>query len=1650
MSRVSLIRNGLGTQVGDNTKATITSATIASGTYTAGDDVFVTLTFSEAINTTATPGNVFGATVTLFVGASDVPRTATYDASRSATAGVTGETANKLVFKYTVQSGEVDTNGITIKADSLVLANGSSIVDRSANLNTSDNFSFAAVTNTAAVIPAPPVGSTVIAINPVADNILSATEGKAFTLSGTATNATAVTVTFADTDANTPNVVATATVTGGNWTLAATDLTKLKDGAVTATVTSGTATAATTSLTLDTVADAAPAALNLAAADDTGASQDDNLTKNTTALTIDGTGVTGSTVRLFADADSDGVVDAGESLGTVLVSGGVFSLDVSLAQGVHNVRAIQTDSAGNASVASTALVVTVDTVAPSVDVAKIVVAGNDAISSSERANFAVVGQAGAIGGATALEIKISDGTTTITKAGTAAADGSFTIGGFDATALGAGTLTVAVTATDAAGNQTSANDSAVNATGLTIAAQSTTFVEGNATLSYQVTAIPADGTAITNYEITGGNPGGVFAIANDGKITLTRALDVDPTPGQGDPLTYALTVKATDNQGTPQTATATVTINVTDVNDIAPIFKAAGPTSVSEATKVGETVITVVATDGDLSPAFKALTYSIKDGNTGDAFAIDKTTGAITLAKALDFESTTKSYSLVVEATDGVNPRQQTYVINVTDAEDAPVATISKFVIEDDGSPAVLTTASLKVTDVDSTNAQIQFTVTSISPTTLGQLVDRGDNLASAADDVPLGVGVTFTYDEVVDGRITLREFGGDTSGSIVLSMTNSGTGEGTVAPQTVTIPVSIVPVNIAPEIRNEGAVDTTTKLDASTRSETAASTPERIDPSINLVDKGTTDFNGGFLTVSVDDAGVEGIAARAGDALSIATAGGITVSGSAVSFNGAVIGTIDATQNGVFNATTNATAALKINLAGTAGAAVTRGAVEALAEAIAFSTTDQSTTADVGSSRTVTFLLNDGESLPKEGSNTATITITGVNTAPTLTTATAQQTTNEDTPLIVTGVSVADPDSTALTVTLAATKGTLAVAPQGGAVWTAGAGTLTGSIAAVNASLVSGLTYTPNLNSNGADTLTITVRDNTVPTALSSATRTINLTVNSVNDLPTAADGTVVARQGGSYTFKLADFGFTDVEGTTPSSVTIQSRAGVDGGQFRLNDVAVQDLQTITRSDIEGGKLTYSVAANVFGVAYDAFTFKVTDADGGTSLAAYTMSIDVTAKPTVERDGNLILGGEYLTVENKPISILGLKIADEDSTAGMTVRLGVTAGTLSASENAYEVDATSAGTDVTVTTIDAKTLQLSGSLANVNKVLAGSNISYTLGSGSGSDTLTVTAYDGAVPTSAGASKTYSLSVSAISNEYVFDTNNSLDYGISDPETSIYDVATGANVGLEIRGFGVTGGGLATGEYDTLYFDDHMATDVTYLASKETGNTTLKVGDQTITIVGFTDSLDGIRVTFNDGSLLRSNTTETATLLTGGAKGDLLVSGDAGDTLRGGAGADVLIGNGGRDFLYGGAGNDTLVGGAGGDRFFGGIGADKMYAAAQSDVLAAQQGTVGETDLFVYRFNESEPNGLVDEIYGFRFKEDYVVLSDFMSFRQVDYTALTDENNQRLAVDVGAEDTEILLNGGAYSIKLMGVGSAELGNPAEFHLLFAGASILNS
>ena len=91
--------------------------------------------------------------------------------------------------------------------------------------------------------------------------------------------------------------------------------------------------------------------------------------------------------------------------------------------------------------------------------------------------------------------------------------------------------------------------------------------------------------------------------------------------------------------------------------------------SVSESAAVGNAVGTVSA----VSPTAGAtVTYSLTAGNEAGKFTLDTTTGLITVASALDYE-TASSYSLAVEASDGTNTATAAVAIAVTDANDPPV-----------------------------------------------------------------------------------------------------------------------------------------------------------------------------------------------------------------------------------------------------------------------------------------------------------------------------------------------------------------------------------------------------------------------------------------------------------------------------------------------------------------------------------------------------------------------------------------------------------------------------------------------------------------------------------------------------------------------------------------------------------------------------------------------------------------------------------------------------------------------------------------------------------------------------------------------------------------------------------------------------------------
>lgn len=115
--------------------------------------------------------------------------------------------------------------------------------------------------------------------------------------------------------------------------------------------------------------------VDLAAGDDTGASNADNITNQLTGLSFSTTiaDTAGVTVTLFEDADNDGVLDASETSwamtkGAVVAGTATYSTDIALTEGSHNLRAFVTRTADGirSDVSNPAVVVVGDVTAPAV------------------------------------------------------------------------------------------------------------------------------------------------------------------------------------------------------------------------------------------------------------------------------------------------------------------------------------------------------------------------------------------------------------------------------------------------------------------------------------------------------------------------------------------------------------------------------------------------------------------------------------------------------------------------------------------------------------------------------------------------------------------------------------------------------------------------------------------------------------------------------------------------------------------------------------------------------------------------------------------------------------------------------------------------------------------------------------------------------------------------------------------------------------------------------------------------------------------------------------------------------------------------------------------------------------------------------------
>jgi len=195
-------------------------------------------------------------------------------------------------------------------------------------------------------------------------------------------------------------------------------------------------------------------------------------------------------------------------------------------------------------------------------------------------------------------------------------------------------------------------------TPVVVAGQSFNLAENAANNSLIGTILATDtdaGTVFQSWMISSGNDDGIFGIdLGTGELSVVDNSNLDFESNTQ----YLLEVTVTDGINT--SAAEEVIINLTDVNDVAPIIN---PNQVF-AVKAGDpnttSLGTVLAKDGDVTPTtFQSWTITAgnvsNDGDADPPFAIDSNTGEITINDTDDINTGNLNYTLTITVSDGVN-----------------------------------------------------------------------------------------------------------------------------------------------------------------------------------------------------------------------------------------------------------------------------------------------------------------------------------------------------------------------------------------------------------------------------------------------------------------------------------------------------------------------------------------------------------------------------------------------------------------------------------------------------------------------------------------------------------------------------------------------------------------------------------------------------------------------------------------------------------------------------------------------------------------------------------------------------------------------------------------------------------------------------------
>ncbi|HEX2763965.1 MAG TPA: Ig-like domain-containing protein [Allosphingosinicella sp.] len=1023
--------------------------------------------------------------------------------------------------------------------------------------------------------------------------------------------------------------------------------------------------------------------------------------------------------------------------------------------------------------------------------------------------------------------------------------------------------------------------------------------------------------------ITGGTNGANGTVSvSAGVLTYTPNANYNGS----DSFTYTIS----DGQGHTDTATATVT--VTAVNDAVTTSAPLTATVGEDASNVAITGLSISDVDATLAPAgvyevtlsathglltlttITGLTFTGGDGTSDATMTFHGTLAAINTAlatakytpdanyngaAAIQISATDTFGAVVATGTGSATNDTDTVAVTVTSVNDAPTGQNGNAGTTE-GTTYVFGLADF-ATGFDDPNDNPDNVFAGIK---IAALPSAG---TLKLNGVAVSVGDVITATQLNNGNFTYDAPAGSAGTSPSFSyyvMDDGGTAGGGVntALSTNSYTMNIAAANASPQIDLNAGV-------------------AGIDNAANYTENASAVLLATGLTIAdVDDTDLEGATVSVGT--------GFVANKDALTVNGLASGTI----NGItfsYNAATGV-----LTLTGTASLATYEGVLRQVGFA---------STADAGASRTIDWKVNDGST--NSAVAHTVVTIAEINDAPVNSLGGTIGTGEDAVDAWLSGMSISDPDANPatdlVTVVFHVANGTLDIRTDVvGGVTNAqvsgddtGTVTVTATLNAINATLAAsnGLTYTPNLNYNGSDTLTVTTNDQghngSDPGLTGNGTSeedvdTRTITISAVDDPAVANDDNASTPENATKVITVLA-NDSDVDGPAPQVTQIEGTAVVAGQTVTLASGAKATLNadgTITYDP--NGKFNW-LADNTSGAvntsAQDSFAYTVTGGD----TAIVTVTVNGVAGP-----GDLLYGdsGNNTITGTPNVDIFMLQQGGSDTAYGLGGSDGFYMGgaldaldyldggdgsndqlilqgnygaqlTLGANNLLnIEVLALVSGTntqfgdtannlyDYNLKSVDANVAAGQRLVIDATALKAGedftfdgsaeTNGAFTIGGGNGTDTLT-----------GGAGADLFL----FHSQGQWGSSDSVNGGGGQDELALrgnYTVTFGATAMTGIEVISLLSGQIARFGHVEGNFNYNITTNDANVAA-------------------------GQRMVIDAGQLTATETVQ----FNGSAEtnGFFWIAGGAGnDVLIGGAGNDLLIGGGGVDALTGGNGNDTF------------------------------------------------------------------------------------------------------------------------------------------